>query len=227
MGLFTGTDDRHGGSRAPVDDVAESGRSLTRRAAVALPLLLAFAGCTAPGADDGVAGPTATPTSGEIVAEESDPDPEPEPEPEGAPAVSGLDMSAYDDGVEEYIERIALCIEAEGIAVRRFPDGSLQPLPSDAMEEDQRRRVLEGCSDEYTPEGPEVTPAFLGRWYDELLVAAECLRAQGVSVPEAPSREQFIESPSWHPHASAGQAAGYSATEARAFRQACPEPDPR
>ncbi len=119
-----------------------------------------------------------------------------------AVSVRGSSLSASKQGARfgDYTRDTSLC-DAE-LAVQ-LPPVDVQP------DEDGRL--------------PELATVALQEVYDGYVATAECVRAQGMPVDEAPPEEEFVAAfarewmPSWHPWTAAAEAGDYAEV-----RSACP-----
>jgi hypothetical protein len=172
--------------------------------------VMALAGCTS-----GSTEPGATPSSPAAAGE-------------GSPPV----QLPVDESPAEHDASMVRCMRDKGwdtFAVRGGGIGT-RGVPDEQM--DQYRADEEKCYADLgfgVGQPPTVTRGEAEELYDVLLEVADCVRGLGYSVPEAPSRQAFVEQlisypiPEWHPYDVL-----YETADTASIQQAeaqCPIPD--
>lgn len=124
----------------------------------------------------------------------------------------------------EWNDRYLSCLVDTGIEVTSQPDGGYQIDPgglSEAAFEEVGRQCQEQTGPYPTP--APITAEEASGLYDLNLEAVQCLERQGVSVPEPPSRDQYIDAllesyetnvAPWTPYDGVGSA----------YEDQCPQP---
>lgn len=129
-------------------------------------------------------------------------------------------QSAYADWAPKYVT----CARKYGADAVLHPNGSI----SNAVAEGRPEKELldASCVDEVgsPPKPPPLTPELLRGQYALLVREAECLRRQGYTISEPPSRDEWVENysfESWDPLVEV-QKAGL---DVEAADVKCPQPD--
>jgi hypothetical protein len=123
------------------------------------------------------------------------------------------------------------CILSKGIAVEQ--EGWAIHFSAENASTAAYDHALEACHNELRRAGyllPEDNPEYLRVGYAQYLALAECYRAAGIDVPEAPPLEEFVAArradiPTWSPQQDAIRIAGLEA--AQAAEKGCVLPTPK
>ncbi len=95
----------------------------------------------------------------------------------------------------EYVNNMIDCLEADGIKMRKAPDGlGFEPDPAYPQGEGAGQSFTE-CNEENGPP-PEPRPLTAEEWsaaYPEAERQSRCLEQNGFPVPELPSRETWVQ----------------------------------
>lgn len=100
------------------------------------------------------------------------------------------------------------CLNDRGWETEVIPGSSTYRTVVPPEQHDQYNADIEECHIEIGVDlsPPQVTPEEASELYDILLKVADCVRDLGYDVPDAPSRQTFVDElvsypiPSWHPY---------------------------
>lgn len=128
-------------------------------------------------------------------------------------------------------EDMVRCLAAKGWTVQVDDNGAVvaDGIPDAQM--NQFRADRDSCLAAFDYDEFAVTPDMASSFYDKQLAVAECLRELGYDIPDAPSREAFVEElvatglSSWLPYDAVVDAALAGDPDARREAEAaCPQP---
>lgn len=140
--------------------------------------------------------------------------------------------SADPQATEDFGTNMARCMTEKGWNVTANTDGSWETVDSIHVSQEQQFEAdVEECRDRFGYErgAPKMTQEEAEEFYDAQLDAAECLRENGYTTPEAVSKQAAVESlinggpPLWDPYEHVVDSAD-SATELEEVFEKCPQP---
>lgn len=108
---------------------------------------------------------------------------------------------------ESWEDDVVGCLQEKGWDASVAPEGGFEAaFPTD--QEEQYRADVEACHDELgdAMDPPPMSSEEVERAYDMLLDVATCVRGLGFEVPEAPSKQAYVEHlvnngiGPWHPY---------------------------
>lgn len=126
----------------------------------------------------------------------------------------------------DYATSMVSCLTPKGWDVEQVGDALQSSVPQE--QQDRYQLDIATCQAQLQY-GEIVTPPTANERYDNAVASADCLRGQGYSISEAPSREAYIEQllaqqlPDWDPYAEVFTRAG-GPTGVGAAQAACPQP---
>lgn len=141
-----------------------------------------------------------------------------------ATAPTAKTYDEYDLLQADWSSRYVQCVREAGGEARIVGESIDRPL---VPGREERGGLDAVCLDQVgePPLTPPLSESFLAGLYELLSDQADCLRAEGYDVPEAPSRQEWVESysgESWNP-LGAVHASGRDVHEAA---RSCPQPSP-
>jgi hypothetical protein len=131
------------------------------------------------------------------------------PTPESpATRAAGSPEEPAPGSLEEQTRDLVRCLNDRGWETEILPGSNTYRTVVPPEQHDQYNADIEECNIEIGVDigPPQVTPEEASELYDILLEIADCVRDLGYNVPEAPSRQSFVEDlvshpiPSWHPY---------------------------
>jgi len=147
-----------------------------------------------------------------------------------ATRVPALPDEPENRSLEEQVRDLVRCLNDRGWETEILPGSNTYRTVVPPEQMDRYNADIEECQAEIGVDmsPPQVTPQEASKLYDILLEVADCVRGLGYHVPEAPSRQSFVDDlvsypvPSWHPYDpvyESGGSAGIQRVEAE-----CPIP---
>lgn len=141
--------------------------------------------------------------------------------------VSSASAARFADA-ETYVRALADCVEKSGAKVVIEGPAFNFELGT-GMDQAALGKVVGACESELGPmPAIKKDPATANEVYDLYVKSAECLRARGKNIPDAPSREAFVDEytsgkpPSWDPYIFITVGVDVTEVELAELQRECP-----